>query len=296
MAFTVAAPSLARAETDEQRAVTLFERGRKLAREGRCAEAIAPFLESIRHAEGVGPLLNLGNCYETLGKAASAHRYFLRAEEVAAKNQDRRRDEAAQRAKAVEKDISTLLVHVPVSIKAKAEVKVDGEPWRRERWDVPWPIDPGVHEIEVVAPPSPRETGSITVRGKGDHAEWAAGSAAAAAVPIGPPAPLVFPLQSSPEPAKEGSSSQKTVGLAVGGVGVGGLALGAVFGVVSLSAHSSLVGRCPSYPSCPASDRVALDDMNDNASRSGTVSTIGIVAGGLLLLGGAILYFTAPNR
>ena len=32
---------------DEQTAVVLFEKGRKLARDGRCADAIAPLLESV---------------------------------------------------------------------------------------------------------------------------------------------------------------------------------------------------------------------------------------------------------
>lgn len=288
----VSAP--ARADADEQKAVLLFDKGRKLARDGRCAEAIAPLQESLRYAEGVGTLLNLGNCYETLGKSASAHRAFLRAQEVAQKNDDRRRDEARERARAVEKDVSTLLVHVPVSIKSSAELRVDGEPWPRDRWDVPWPIDAGVHEIEVIAPPQPKQIESVTVRARGEHAEWSASVGPAG--PARPPATMgpssTVDVRPRPKDADEGAS-QRTLGFIAGGVGVGGLVVGAIFGVISLSAHSSLVGRCPSYPTCNVADRKALDEMNSNAQLSGTVSTIGIIAGVALVAAGLGLYFTA---
>jgi len=289
-------PVTAHADGEEQKAVQLFERGRKLARDGRCAEAIAPLQESLRYAEGVGPLLNLGNCFETLGKSASAHRAFLRAQEVAQKNDDRRRDEARDRARAVEKDVSTLLIHVPVSIKSSAELRVDGEPWPRERWDVPWPIDAGAHEVEILAPPNPKQIESITVR---PHGEQASFTAAVAAGPVRPtttmrPTPIIDE-SSRPKDELDSGSSRRTLGLITGGVGVGGLVVGTIFGVISLSAHSSLVGRCPRYPTCNAADRTALDDMNANAKLSGTVSTIGIIAGLVLVAAGAGLYFTAPS-
>jgi hypothetical protein len=294
---TAAAP--ARAETDEQRAVTLFDKGRKLARDGHCAEAIAPLLESIRHAEGVGPLLNLGNCYETLGKTASAHRYFVRAREVAAARADARRDEAAQRARALEKDLPTLVLHVPGSIKSTAEVRIDGELWPRDRWDTPSAIDPGAHEIEVVAPPHPKHTETVTIPAKGDRVEWTASTGVT--TPTLAPAPRVpavatTPMEDRPAPAEAPSSTQRTIGLVVGGTGIAGLVTGAIFGVISLSAHSSLVGRCPTYPRCPSSDRAALEDMNTKAESTGTISTISVVAGLALIVGGALLFFTAAPR
>lgn len=277
---------------DEQKAVQLFEKGRKLAKDGRCAEAIAPLTESLKYTEGVGTLLNLGACYETLGKTASAHRTFLRAQDVATKNDDRRKDEARDRAKALEKDVSTLLVHVPVTIKTSAEVRVDGEGWPRERWDVPWPIDPGVHEIEIEAKPQPKQTQQITVRPKGDHAEWAAAVPSdtkaddAPARPIGPPR----------EPGADGGSSQRGWAYVAGGIGAAGLATGIIAGVISLSAHSSLVGRCPAYPTCDVSDKSQLDSMNGNAKLSGNISTVGLIAGVVLLGTGIALYFTAPKE
>lgn len=288
------APSVAHAEPDEQRAKELFEKGRKLAKDGRCAEALSPFQESLRYAEGVGTLLNLGNCYETLGKIASAHRSFLRAAEVASRNDDKRRDEARERARAIEKDVSTLLIHVPVSLKGSAELRVDGESWPKDRWDLPWPIDPGVHEIEVLTPARPKQTDSVTVKPHGDRADWAVVVRDPATSPVPPPR-----RDRAPEGPTEGpppSSGQRTLGLVVGGAGALGLAGGIVSGVISISAHSSLVGRCPSYPkSCDPNDRSALEGMNDNAKLSGNISTVSFIVGAVLVAAGMGLFFTAPE-
>lgn len=289
----------ARAETDQERAISLFEKGRKLAREGRCVDAIAPLLESVRYAEGVGPLLNLGNCYELLGKTASAHRWFLKAQEVAAaRNDPKRRQEATQRAKAIERDLSTLIVHIPTAMGSEnVEVRVDGEVLPNELWGTPWPVDPGTHQIDVLAPPHPTQTASVTVRAKRDRVEWTATAPPAASSRTAAPAAALAPVPEKPRepvPRAAESSTQRTFGLVTGGVGLGGLAAGAVLGVLSISAHSSVVGRCPSYPRCSSADRDVLEDMNTRAEATGTASTISFIAGAALVLGGAALFFTAP--
>lgn len=278
---------------DDAKARDLFNKGRNLAKDGRCAEAIAPFQESLKYAEGVGTLLNLGNCYETLGKIASAHRAFLRAADVAAKNDDKRLAEAKERAHSIEKDVSSLLIHVPVNLKSSAEIRVDGEPWPKERWDLPWPIDPGVHDIEVIAPPRPRQTESITVKPHGDKADFAILSKDPATSPVPPPKND----RTITKESDEGSSGQRTLGLALGGAGAVGVVGGIVAGVISISAHSALTGRCTTYPKgCDPLDRDKLEAMNDNAKLSGNISTISFIVGAVLLAAGAGLYFTAPKH
>lgn len=286
--------AVAIADTDEQRAIVLFDQGRKLAREGRCSEAITPLLESIRHAEGVGPLLNLGACYEQIGKLASAHKFFLRAEAVASNRSDKRRAEAEQRARALEKDLSTIIVHVPVSLRDVAEVQIDGEPLPKDSWEHPTPIDPGQHTIDFVAPPNPKKTDTIAVRGRADHVEWTAPKPTEVSPRPQAPVAAVSALPPPPDSSNVGST-QRMLGVITGGAGLLGLTIGGISGVISLSAHASVTGRCPTYPQCPTSDRASLETMNDNATTAGTVSTISVVAGALLLLGGAALYFTAPK-
>ncbi len=286
------APKSAHAEGGEQRAVVLFEEGRRLARDGRCAEAIAPLLESLRHAEGVGPLLNLGNCYELLGRTASAHRYFMLAAQAAAVRGDPRRDEATARARALANDLPLLVVHVPQEMRASAEVRIDSEVLPRERWGLPTPVDPGGHAIEVLAPPGPPQATIITLKAPGDRVEWTATPPVKRAA-IGVFAP--FPKMPKAAPPRSGPSLQRTLGLASGGVGLAGLGVGALAGVLALNAHGSLVDRCPSYPTCPMTDRPRLDELNSRAETSATISTIGFIASAVFLAGGAVLFFTASQ-
>ncbi len=290
--------STATAETDEQRAMVLFERGRKLARDGHCADAIPTLLESVHKIEGVGPLLNLGNCYESLGKTASAHKYFLRAQEIATARDDRRQVEAAQRARSLEKDLPFLTIHVPASLRTPStELRVDGELWPPARWDTPQPIDPGSHDIEFIAPPEPKQSDTITVRSKSDHVAWTAKLARAEPPPPpAPPSAVPIALPRAPDARPEHSSTQRTAGLVAGSFGVAGLVVGTIAGLVSLSAHHAVTSSCASYPHCDSADRSAIESNNSRAQSAGTISTIGFVAGGILLAGGAALFFTGPKN
>src|SRR5262249_43904745 len=159
----------------------------------------------------------------------------------------------------------TLVVHVPTSVRSSAEVRVDGESLPRDRWDAPVPVDPGTHAVELLAPPNPPETRTVSVA-KGEHTSVLLTLPTSAATDASP--------HSSAPRRGERSSSQRTLGLVAGGVGLAGLTVGAIFGVMSISAHSSVVGRCPTYPTCASSDRAALDDSNDRARSTGTISTV----------------------
>jgi hypothetical protein len=287
----------ARADTDEQRAVSLFEKGRKLARDGNCVDAIPPLLESVRYVEGVGPLLNLGTCYEALGKTASAHRWFARAEEVASTKKDPRRDEAAQRASALEKGLPMLTVHVAPAVRASAEVRVDGETWPRERWEVPIPIDPGTHDVELRTPPDRVETHPLHIT-QGQHLDVTLVPVPPASS-LSPAAPAEKKQRSAPTLATNDAPmpGQRKLALALGGVGLAGTLVGSLFGALSIRAHGRVVDACPQYPTCTSganNDAIAGD--NRDASHDGTISTVAIVAGLALLASGTALWFTAPER
>ena len=64
--------------------------------------------------------------------------------------------------------------------------------------------------------------------------------------------------------------------------------VGAIFGLQAISKHSDAAQACPN--ACADQKGVKLWD---DARSSGNISTIGFVVGGLGLLGGGILWFTA---
>src|SRR4051812_15990847 len=106
-----AVPRSARAEAsaaDEAVARALFKEGRSLI-DSEPARACPKFEESQRLDPGIGTLLNLGICYEAIGKTASAYGAFGEAAVMAHKAGDKpRQDDAERRAKAVEAKLSRL--------------------------------------------------------------------------------------------------------------------------------------------------------------------------------------------
>jgi hypothetical protein len=87
--------------------------------------------------------------------------------------------------------------------------------------------------------------------------------------------------------------TQKILGLTAGGVGVAGLVVGGVFGALTASAISKQKSDCASAANCPNYSQAASD--HSTWSTDGTVSTVAFVAGGLLVAGGATLFFTAGD-
>ncbi|HEY3818280.1 MAG TPA: hypothetical protein VGL81_13970 [Polyangiaceae bacterium] len=85
--------------------------------------------------------------------------------------------------------------------------------------------------------------------------------------------------------------TQKILGLAAGGVGVAGLVVGGVFGMLTLSKKSQQQSDCGSACS-PASHTQAVNDHSVGMTDA-TISTVGFIAAGALLVGGAVLFLTA---
>jgi hypothetical protein len=73
--------------------------------------------------------------------------------------------------------------------------------------------------------------------------------------------------------------------------------VGTVFGIVAKNTYDNAMSRCAQPGSSPPSGCPgdAITAGNDTAHQQATTSTIAFVAGGALLAGGAVLYFTAPK-
>jgi len=151
-------------------------------------------------------------------------------------------------------------------------------------------LDPGKHVFKLEATgQTPVEKELVLAEREKDRRE---------VVVIGPPpagapaAPSTLP--STPPPAAADSSSwstQKTLALVAGGVGIVGLGLGTVFGLQASSKWSSAQSDCGSGcgPNAPAQGE------KSDAQNAGTLSTVGFAVGGVALAGAVVLWFTAPS-
>jgi hypothetical protein len=173
------------------------------------------------------------------------------------------------------------------------KVTADGQPLTTKLVGDAIPMNPGAHSLhfetadgatldqQIVVREGIKNQSVAVVLGKAAPAALAA-PGTAAPVPAGaPPAPVDTP------PADTTSSSTwRTVGWVVGGVGIVGLGVGTVFGFMAMSDKSSA--------DCNAAG-VCLTGQLNSANSAATVSTVGLIAGGVLLAGGAALVLFAPR-
>jgi len=308
-----AAPQVARAQAagDAARADAAFKEGRRLLEKGDLAEACAHFAESKRQAPAVGVTLYLGDCYQRLGKTASAWNEFRSAETMARAQNDKRADLAHLRAHALEPKLETIALHLgPTQSKEGLVVALDGRPVG-DPWGAPVPVDPGDHVVLVRLGAVTREfdvhvdaeapAAAVKVEGVVD-----ANAPGPAPTPVatgpGPAAPAsdspLPPEETAPEgsteaPSQSGSDPRRLwITLTLAGAGVAGLAVGSAFGLMAISdRNASNAGPCDAANRCSARGL----QLRDDAIREGWVSTIGIAAGAVALGASAAVYFAWPH-
>lgn len=102
--------------------------------------------------------------------------------------------------------------------------------------------------------------------------------------------PAASPSVEVQAPPAEGSDPMRIAGLVVAGAGVVGIGLGAFFGLSASSKNSAsnANGHCD-VSGCDPQGRADRTD----ALSAARLATISFVAGGILLAGGGIMFFTA---
>jgi len=268
-----------------------FEEGRALVKAGNPTDAIPKFLASIAADPTTAAVLNLADCYEKVGKLASAHARFRQAQELSREKDPARSDEARKRAELLEPRLSTVTL-IPPANPEDARVWMDGVEVPASEWGKPSPYDAGVHELVMQDRRGKRRVVSVEVRASASRMTVPIEGVEPTAPPVSSP-PLVAPVTTAGPPPAE-TSSTRTIGLVVGATGLVAVGVGAVTGLLALGASSDLKEACPSYPQCPGDRRSELVDLDDRARSLGTVSTVTFIAGAALIATGLVLVFTAP--
>ncbi len=160
--FAVTPRAFAQAE-DQAASRALFEEGRRLADAGKYDLACPKFEAARKLYTSTGVLLNLGDCYEKIGRTASAWTTFGETADVA--NRAMRFDYAAE-AKRRQAAIEPRLVHLSILVahdEPGLSVKRDGIEVPSAAWNEPIPVDPGAHEIRAEAPGYSSWTTSVSL-------------------------------------------------------------------------------------------------------------------------------------
>jgi hypothetical protein len=169
------------------------------------------------------------------------------------------------------------------------KVSMDGAPLVSSLDGRPVSVDPGAHTFTFEAAGQPPvEKKLVLGEGEKDRRE---------AVVIGPPPPAYVSTAPAtpalPPPHEAGWSTNKTLAVVAGGLGVVGLGVGATLGAFALSSQNREKSDC-STSACPNRDQANAD--YNTASQDATGSTIACIAGGVLVATGAVLWFTAPKE
>lgn len=284
----VVAPCTAHADDDGERrpaAEAAFRSGSELMARGNVAEACASFEQSRRLEPTLGTVLRLADCYETMGRTASAWALFVEARgaAVVAGNADQERL-ATERAHHLEQRLSKIVLHVEESVEGE-QLKINGVAVPAAGWGSTLPVDPGLQHIEVSAP---------------GHSGWAVDVDAEfgpRTVSVHVPRlnaavrEVVVPTPVDAAPKRGFRNSMRTIGLVTGTVGLGGVALGGVFAAQAYGA-STRECRKGDLNGCNESSTALKNDARAAATRA----TIAFVAGGALLAAGVTLLVLAPAK
>jgi hypothetical protein len=285
-------------------AESLFEDARALVAAGKYADACPKFADSERLGPSVSTLLNLANCWEKLGRTATAWATYREA--ASAANAAGRKDylaTALRRADGLAPKLARLTLTVAQPA-AGLQIKRDGVVVDSAEWGTGIPVDTGPHSVEAAAPG--RKAWSVTVDVAQD------GAVVTVSVPVLDEAPTETPLPAAaptaPEPtlvspaaaptsadvgvARDGST-QRVVGLVVAGLGLVSAGVGGAIALGAKSKYNESLHDCDpdQHNVC---DAAGVSERND-ARSAGNLATVFVGVGAAVFVAGGITWLTAPH-
>lgn len=288
-------PSIGRADddTDKAMAQSLFDAGRALMSDGNARDACPKFEESDRLDPSAGTLLNLGKCYEALGRTASAWAAYKRTVTVGkSTGQSRQVDAAVEFIGTLEPKLTKLVIEVTdprdglvvrrFDDRAGSKAVVISEASR----NVPLAIDPGEYRIEAEAPGFERWSATVRATGEGETAS----------LKIPALVPTKAKIESpTPPPRRNGAPGALGVaGVASASAGVVLLGIGTGLGIATLDRASN----AESNPTLCPKKRCSLSGQAyiENTKKLATGSTVSLAVGGAATAAGVVLLILDVDR
>ncbi|MDF3065480.1 MAG: putative rane protein [Polyangiaceae bacterium] len=278
------------AGADRASAEALFNEGVALVAAKDFAEGCRKFEASQALDPTLGTELRLGDCYERLGKTASAWATFKHAQGVARlKGQPEREELARQRVEALEPQLAYLSIELEGAAPEGLVVERNGSAVPLASLGVAIPVDPGEQQVAARAPGyEPWRQNVQIATGPGKSKLRLPALKRSATAPEKPnPAVNLAPNASF--------RTQRTAGFVTGAVGVTSLLVASGLGLYAMKEGD----RSKEDAFCPNDNHNGCTqegvDLRDRARAFGTASTITFIAGAALVTTGVVLYATAPK-
>ena len=299
----ISGPATAQPEMSRALSRAAFEEGMKLFKAGSYPSACARLEESLRLDAQMGTRFWLADCYEHLGKTASAWSNFLAvASEAEATGHATRAATARKRADALQASLSKLVVTVAAEARGTPglEIRRDDTVLGSILWGTPLPVDPGPHKLRASAPGREPWEVTLDLASSGGRVEvpllrearvapLAAPPPIATSPPPAPPATVEVDRRAPlPSPTPPRDSWRRGTVVVAGSVGLGGVVVGSLFGGLSLSTWHSAQALCT--PRCSA----AAPAQGATATTYATASDIGFALAGAGLGTALVVWLTPP--
>lgn len=206
--------------------------------------------------------------------------------------------DAAADLEALTPQIPLLVVQVPGVSASELTLSIDGRALSSAVVGEQQPVDPGKHHIEVRRGEQLASADVVLARGETKVAMLSFTERSSGAAPAsgehqnrsGAPAPVT---PAATNDVTSASTSRRTWGYAVAGAGVAGLAVGGVFGYLTMQSKQDQLDKCPSSSACL--DRSGASSAHDSAVTKGAVSTVAFIAGALATTAGIVLIATGKS-
>lgn len=269
-------------------AQALFDQANEEMEAGAFASACPKLEEATKLIpDALGARMALGECYEGLGRLASAWSQYAMVEGLAAKaNQSERAQAAGQRARDLKPRLASLTIDVGSGAGDIAGLVItrDGLAVGKAQWGVAFPADVGSHEIAANAPGYKGWHKTIEI--------LADGAATTVKVPVLAEDPKSRPAPKSTAVAPGDERPwQMPVAFAAMAAGGASLMVGAIVGGLAIARNDESNEReCNAANQCSAAGLA----LRDEAVGLGNASTAMFVVGGVLAAGGVALFFTTP--
>jgi hypothetical protein len=291
--LVAAAAPAAPTKQEVQQADKLFREARTLMTQGKY-EAACPKLEQSQKLDPAPPTqYQLGICYENTGRPATALAYFTEVADLAQKAGFKDKEKAARdKASALEPKVPRIVIEVPAASRVSGlAILRDGKPVPDNQYNQPILVDPGEYAISATAPGKKPFDTTVSVRGEGVRVKVPIVLADVEDLSKGPDGPPPPP----PPVDKGGLGAQRIAGISLAVVGAGGVAVGAVFGINAKDTYEKAIkdpSLCPSKKACYPEGKKLVDE----AQTAALISTIGFVAGGVVLAAGVVVFATGSKK